>query len=106
MRSYDQNNSNSTSKGFVAEFTELGLLHWATYFGESKVVIEGIDVHPSTGHLVICGSASDDLPSVQYGPPIGDQWCGLGSDLQLVHDIEFYNDTLYAMVLNHWVDGE
>lgn len=36
----------------------------------------------------------------------GNQWCGLGSDLGLVHDIVFYNDTLYAMCGNNWIDGE
>jgi len=36
----------------------------------------------------------------------GVQWCGLGSQLGLVHDIVFYNDTLYAMVSNNWIDGE
>ena len=35
----------------------------------------------------------------------GDQWCGLGSDLEKVHDIEFYNDTLWVMTSNNWVDG-
>jgi hypothetical protein len=35
----------------------------------------------------------------------GDQWCGLGSDLQKVHDIEFFNDTMWVMCNNNWVDG-
>jgi hypothetical protein len=36
----------------------------------------------------------------------GTTWCGLGSDLGLVHDIVFFHDTLYAMCGNNWIDGE
>ena len=36
----------------------------------------------------------------------GNVWCGLGSQLGLVHDIVFYNDTLLAMHGNYPVDGQ
>jgi hypothetical protein len=57
-------------KGFISEVSGSGLLQWSTYFGDHDVNIYGMDVVPSTGHLVICGTAMDDLPDVQYGPPV------------------------------------
>ncbi|MBL8001689.1 MAG: hypothetical protein JNL05_06995 [Flavobacteriales bacterium] len=36
----------------------------------------------------------------------GSQWCGLGSQLGLVHDIVFFNDSLYVMCGNQIIDGD
>lgn len=68
---FDNTNSNSLYKGFVADVdADNGNMLWATYFGEHDVEIWGADVTPA-GALVICGKAQSDLPGLQYGPPSG-----------------------------------
>ena len=48
------------------------------------------------GHVPAQGIASWD----------GSQWCGLGSQLGLVHDIVLFNDSLYVMCGNQIIDGD
>jgi hypothetical protein len=68
--------------------------------------IHALAVH--NGKLFVGGgfSYAGHVPAKGIAVWDGDVWCGLGSDLQMVHDIEFVGDTLLAMTWNNWIDGE
>lgn len=68
--------------------------------------IHALAVHD--GKLFVGGgfSYAGHVPAKGIAVWNGDVWCGLGSDLQMVHDIEFVGDTLLAMTWNNWIDGE
>ncbi|MBL7982225.1 MAG: hypothetical protein JNL52_10515 [Flavobacteriales bacterium] len=68
--------------------------------------IHALAVH--NGKLFVGGgfSYAGHVPAKGIAVWDGAVWCGLGSDLQMVHDIEFVGDTLLAMTWNNWIDGE
>lgn len=68
--------------------------------------IHALVVHE--GKLFVGGgfSYAGHVPAQGIAVWDGDVWCGLGSSLGLVHDIVFYNDTLFAMQGNWPVDGQ
>ncbi len=72
----------------------------------SSYVIYALTVHDDK--LFVGGgfSYAGHVPAQGIATWDGSQWCGLGSQLGAVHDIVFYNDTLYAMCGNNWIDGE
>ncbi len=68
--------------------------------------IHALCVHD--GKLFVGGgfSYAGHVPAKGIAVWDGNTWCGLGSDLGLVHDIVFFHDTLYAMCGNNWIDGQ
>ncbi len=57
--------SNTTNKGFVAEYNENGILLWGTYIGVQHTTVQAVDVKPYDGNLLISGTTEGalDLPN-------------------------------------------